>query len=252
MDRRDFILLSTLVGITSVFPKNALGSVIKGLKLNLASYNGPLLNKILLALNQLDRNQITSEKFVNELKRLYSETDLAAEFKDWIHEVPVDGSDHRVLMRHDEANRYYSIDLYYVAANTSTPPHCHHNLISTQTVLKGQLNLRQYNRVSRIDPSHILIRPSRESLVRAGDCILMTETVNNVHWFGATANAALLFNFQVKGIPGPRFDSDRNSAREYLDPTVHRNTSGDLVARELTKIEATDRFEKCHLSEFPF
>ena len=79
----------------------------------------------------------------------------------------------------------------------------------------------------------------------------MTERKDNVHWFGAEKDPAIVFNFNASGTKETTFDPivSRKPGRYYVDP-VSPVEDGRIVARHLSKEEAHGRFERHPLSFF--
>lgn len=81
----------------------------------------------------------------------------------------------------------------------------------------------------------------------------MTESKNNVHWFGSDDLPAVILNFNASGTAERTFDAlkSRNKARYFIDPLFGKSDGGLLLAKEIGKAEAYRRFGRRSLNEFP-
>lgn len=97
-------------------------------------------------------------------------------------------------------------------------PHGHRNLVSAFLVLDGRLRGRHFDRL-RDDPEAILIRPTDDRSFTPGDCAAISDHVDNVHWFTALEDQALLFNVSVTIPERLRLrQTTHSTGRVYLDP----------------------------------
>lgn len=250
-DRREFLLLSLILGICAVWSPGSVASGLKRMKIAPEDYSGPLLNHLNDLISKLDQKKLSPIEFVKEVQKRYAEFDLNKEFSAWLsksHEenaiIP--------FFKGSFADHQQKMSLFFIGPKSAHPPHAHHDIMSVQTVLKGQLHLRQYDRVSRVDEWKIKIKLAQESVLKPGESILMTEHKHNVHWFGTESSPAVVFNFNVQGTPDSTFDSRqlRAPGRSYLDPMGARD--GDfLIASEISRELSLELFAHRPLSDFP-
>jgi hypothetical protein len=137
-------------------------------------YCGPLVVKINDLLDRLDRREITAEQFVSELHQRYNEFDLESEFNQWLGEVPEDCLSVRSLYERTDEMRQSVLHLSYIPPMNSIPPHAHHNLASAQCILKGNLHVRQYDRIARLGPHTLTLRLVSDTILHQYDTILTT------------------------------------------------------------------------------
>src|SRR5690606_31426476 len=89
--------------------------------------------------------------------------------------------------------------------------------VSAFLVLAGSFRGRHFDRVGE-DRDAILIRPTDDRTFQPGDAAAISDQRDNVHWFTALDDQALLFNVSVT-IPEPlRGPGARSTGRVYLDP----------------------------------
>ena len=72
--------------------------------------------------------------------------------------------------------------LFAVDTGRSIIPHGHSNMVSAHLPLTGAFRLRQYDQVSRDDHT-LMIRPTHDRVIAAGDLSSIGEIDDNVHWF---------------------------------------------------------------------
>lgn len=247
--RRRFILLSILTGLTAVASPLAVPRILRRLELEPDLYRGPLIDRINTSLGRLDHREITPELFTQEIDRLFQETNLQTEFDEWL-----DDAHTYVLYRHRNISpwRQRNIFLFYIPPGTSHAPHAHHEVISIQCALKGTVIARQYERVRRLDPRTLALRPISDGILRAGESLRTTEFFNNVHWFGAEEQPALVLNYNINGGIKETFDprGKREVGRYYLDPTLEGREGDLIVAPEIGADEAMAKFSSRPPSAF--
>lgn len=70
-------------------------------------------------------------------------------------------------------------------------PHGHSNMISAHLTLQGRFHLRQYDRIA-IEDDALLIRPTIDEVVTAGNLASIGDPDDNIHWFIAEEQACTL------------------------------------------------------------
>ncbi len=247
-----FTLISSIVGLTKIVSPYAVSRWIRRFGLKSDFYCGPLAAKINDLLDRLDRREITAEQFVSELHQRYIEIDLQTEFNHWLGEVPEDGRSVRTLYERVDQMRKGMLHLSYIPPMNSIPPHAHHDLASAQCILKGNLHVRQYDRIARLDTHMLSLRLVSDTILHQYDTILTTEHLNNVHWFGTNDLPAVVLNFNVIGGFDDTFNvkGTRPVGRYYIDPTTKVREGDLIVAPEISSDEAHARFARHALSEF--
>ncbi|PWT92614.1 MAG: hypothetical protein C5B55_06000 [Blastocatellia bacterium] len=86
-------------------------------------------------------------------------------------------------------------------------PHGHQNMTSCHRVLKGEVLLRQYDRI-KTEGEYILIRQTNEQQGAPGSFSSVSDHKNNVHWLIATTSTAYTFDVIVVGLNGKRTEID--------------------------------------------
>lgn len=242
--RRDFILLSSTIGLASLFDTSALASIMKNNGFGDREYRGQLRSYVEQLLKKCDSGELSSSGFTNLLKRRFDDFDIENEFSHWINQGPNQNSD-RVVYKFRDEKRKTMMLLFFISPGTSHPPHAHHDLMSCQTLLSGELELKQYDRVEKIE-NGLKVKKTNDRIILPGDKIMMTEWNNNIHWFGSRAKPSLVLNCHATGIPDKTFESkdSRNSARYFIDPTKGTQSGDFIVAPEISRDEAHQKFAK--------
>jgi hypothetical protein len=107
--------------------------------------------------------------------------------------------------------------LFSFSSNHAVIPHAHHNLVSAFLVLAGRFRGRHFDRI-REDTDAVIIRPTDDRTFQLGDAAAISDIRNNVHWFTALEDEALLFNVSVTIPEHLRGSSASSTGRIYLDP----------------------------------
>lgn len=84
-------------------------------------------------------------------------------------------------------------------------PHGHANMSSAHLILKGEMQLRNYNN-HRQENKHMIISPSSDRLIQRGDCSTISDERDNVHWFIANTDQAFTFDVIMLDLNGKQYD----------------------------------------------
>lgn len=84
-------------------------------------------------------------------------------------------------------------------------PHGHSNMASGHLILKGEFDLRHYEKVAQTK-EHLTIRPSIDRKAIRGDFSSISDERDNVHWFVATSDQAFTFDVIMLDLNGKRYD----------------------------------------------
>lgn len=115
-------------------------------------------------------------------------------------------------------------------AGRSIVPHGHTNMCTGFIVLRGRWRGRHYERIET-HPDHCVIAPTIDREFGPGEGSTISDHRDNVHWFQAVSEGALVFNWHVAG-SDPR--SREAPGRMYLDPDGERGPGGTIRARRVT------------------
>ena len=251
LTRRSFTVLASLAGLGALVAPAALSRVVRRLRIGSTDAHEPMLDRIERLVGRLDRGELSPEAFLREVQARFDETDLPAELQDHLTAAPP-GNAILAVWSASEANRTRALMLFLLPPASAVPAHAHHSVASAQCVVRGNLWVRQYERVRRLDPLTLALRPVSDRRFAAGETFLTTERLANVHWFGAEAEAAVVVNYSLNGGFGNTFDApdSRPVGRYFVDPTTRDRIDDLIAAPELESDEAHARFASHALSDF--
>lgn len=130
-------------------------------------------------------------------------------------------------------NLSYITRVFGMQQGRSIVPHGHHNLVSGHLVIKGDLRVRNFERVRDEDDS-LVIRPTVDKVISVRDYSTQSSNRNNVHWFTALSSTAFTFDVIVQYL-----NPNRPCGMDFIDP-LHAEKLGDgsLRARRLQPDDA--------------
>lgn len=114
-------------------------------------------------------------------------------------------------------------------------PHGHRNMTSCHRVLKGELLLRQYDRIED-EGEYILIRQSIEEQGKTGSFSSISDDKNNIHWLIATTPKAYTFDIIVVGL------NDKSTEIDNID--IYQAVTVDKEMLKVRKIGVNDALKK--------
>ena len=198
-------------------------------------YEGPLKSRCIALCDALECRAIDVATFMERSRELLQDPQTMAELQDLIARAIKEGKD-QVMYRQQNGKHRITLQLLYLHAREVHPPHTHHNLISNQMTVHGRCHVREYDRLSRLDDSTVLLRLASDGWSTVGDLMQTTETIRNAHWFAADESPCVVLNFYILGYQGWTFDAKdalRRSGRQCLDPTSASQEDGLILGREI-------------------
>ncbi|HLT34997.1 MAG TPA: hypothetical protein VK034_01900 [Enhygromyxa sp.] len=208
----------------------------------IADAAGPSVAETLADLEALSQRLVTgridADGWQTEVEAIFARTSaselLAAITLDWkaLHEQtrragqithPLDPSE----LHGCPATPSFRRKLFSFSRDRAILPHAHRNIVSAFVVLAGSFRGRHFDRV-REQSDALIIRPTDDRSFQPGDAAAISDQRDNVHWFTALDDQALLFNVSVT-IPEPlRGPGPKSTGRVYLDPDGER-LEDDLI-----------------------
>jgi hypothetical protein len=120
-------------------------------------------------------------------------------------------------------------------------PHGHKNMVSAHLVLKGEFELRHYDKV-KDEAEHIIMAPTIDTLAKAGEASSISDDKNNIHWFITRSDHAFTFDMIMTNID-PNFGKAYDI--ENIDPAEAEKLSGNLLrVKKLSVDEALRKYGK--------
>ena len=114
-------------------------------------------------------------------------------------------------------------------------PHGHRNMTSCHRVLKGEVLLRQYDRI-KDESEYMFIRQSIEQQGKSGSFSSISDDKNNVHWLIATTPKAYTFDVIVAGL------NDKATEIDNIDIYEAVRTNNEIL--RVKKIGVNDALKK--------
>ncbi|MEZ5346038.1 MAG: hypothetical protein R2681_10835 [Pyrinomonadaceae bacterium] len=84
-------------------------------------------------------------------------------------------------------------------------PHGHSNMASAHLILDGKLRLRHYDRI-KDQGSHLIVKPSIDKTIVAGDHSSISDERDNIHWFIAETDSAFSLDVIMLDLDGAKYD----------------------------------------------
>jgi hypothetical protein len=213
--------------------------------------NHPFVTNAVDLIKRLRTGVLTPLAYHDEVLKLTQDPETKESLAPMVQQTLNEKCDQILYRRTGDTHRE-AIQMFYLAANVLHPPHCHHNIISTQMMMAGEVHVREYDRVARLTPTTILLRLKSDKWIGQGSALRATETSGNCHWFGASDSPAVMLNFNAYGYQDWTFNPpDKPLLRNLVDPTHGVNPDGLIIALEIDAITAYKKFGGRPLSDFP-
>jgi len=127
----------------------------------------------------------------------------------------------------------YSTAIFGMQQGRSIVPHGHHNVVSGHLIIKGNLHVRNFERL-RDEDDTLIIRPTIDRIISERDCSTQSSSRNNIHWFTAVSSSAFTFDVIVQYL-----DPEQPCGRDYIDPLhAQKLSDGSLRVRRLKQEDA--------------
>jgi hypothetical protein len=218
---------------------------------DITDFNHPFVTSVVSAIEQLKIGELTPMMYQQVIENIIASHNLGVTLRPWIDRALAEKKD-QVLYRRTGKSHREGIQLFYLEKNILHPPHCHHNILSTQLMLVGRVYAREYDRIARLTPKSLLLRLRTDRWMLPGDALVASELDKNCHWFGAGDEPAVMLNLNAYGYQDWTFNpKDRPLLRNLVDPTVGKNADGLYIAEEVSAEEAYAKFGGRPLEDFP-
>lgn len=103
------------------------------------------------------------------------------------------------------SNTVFVKKIFGLQKERSIIPHGHSNMTSSHLVLKGELALRQFEKIEE-DENHVVIKPTVDRIATRGDTSSISDERNNIHWFIANSQHAFTFDVIMLDLNGKHYD----------------------------------------------
>lgn len=211
----------------------------------------PLVAALLATTDAFGDGALDVVAFQDRVLGILRDDPPAAALAPWIARA-LETREDGVLSRRALAERDDTIQVIHVAEGEVHPCHCHHNVTSTQVLLTGRLEAREFDRVAHAGPDAMRLRLLYDGPMRPGDILQARDGARNAHWFAAVGGPATILNFNIRGYEADTFypAATRPLGRRLLDAT-RADDDGLILARVIGVEEAYARFGRTPLSAFP-
>jgi hypothetical protein len=210
----------------------------------------PLVKRSVALIAQLAARDLTPDKYQRAVRALHEELDLPKTLAGLVEQTLAAKED-VVLYRRTGTLHRETIQLFFLDPSVFHPPHCHHNILSTQLILRGKAHIREFDRIARVGDDKILMRLRRDAVIGPGDALRASEIDANCHWFGAVDGPVVMLNFNAYGYQDWTFNPRGPLRRKLVDPTFGLSPDGLTLAKEISIEQAYAKFGGRPLSDFP-
>ena len=138
------------------------------------------------------------------------------------HETAEDVTFEKVKGLPDELS--FAPYFYAMKKGVAVVPHGHQNMTTMHMMLKGEAHGWHYDRL-RDEPEHLIIKPTKDKILTAGDVSTISDERDNIHWFKAQSEPVFMFNIGVYGL-NPKAAT---TGRDYIDPQQGENLSNGTI-----------------------
>jgi hypothetical protein len=112
-------------------------------------------------------------------------------------------------------------------------PHGHRNMVSAHLIADGSFRVRNFDRIGDRDGA-MIIRPTRDGIVRTGEISTMSSTRDNIHWFVPVGGSATTFDVIVSALDRNQPDFDIAA----IDPIGGRRLPNGAILAPVISFEA--------------
>ncbi|MEM8908123.1 MAG: hypothetical protein AAGD05_09785, partial [Bacteroidota bacterium] len=84
-------------------------------------------------------------------------------------------------------------------------PHGHSNMVSAHLIIKGEMHLRQYDKI-RIEGHHMIVKPTVDKVIKTGELSSISDDKDNIHWFIANTDTAFTFDIIMLNLKDRKYN----------------------------------------------
>ncbi len=84
-------------------------------------------------------------------------------------------------------------------------PHGHSNMVSAHLVLKGEMHLRNYEKIAQ-EKEFLIIKPTVDKIISIGESSSISDEKDNIHWFIANSETAFTFDVIMLDLKDKPYD----------------------------------------------
>lgn len=113
-------------------------------------------------------------------------------------------------------NTVFAKKIFGMKKDRAIIPHGHSNMASAHLVLKGEMHLRHYEKISKEGRS-LIIKPSIDRIAKTGESSSISDDKDNVHWFIADSETAFTFDVIMLDLNNQKYDIHNLDIYESVD-----------------------------------
>lgn len=122
-------------------------------------------------------------------------------------------------------------------------PHGHHNMSSAHLILRGNFDVKHYDKVQE-SSNEMIIKPTIDKIGKAGEATSISDERDNVHWYRALTDKAYTFDVIMLNL-------DTNYGKSHhisnIDPKEGKNIGKGLIqVPKLNVQQALKKYGKSH------
>lgn len=125
--------------------------------------------------------------------------------------------------------KWWYLKLHFMAPGNIHGLHAHRNVISTQVILRGNMKVREFDRLTTLDQSPVKLRVFSDGIFSQFDSIQSTDNSRNVHGFEPYEGPAVRFQFYLRGHTS-FFNRFPKRGRLYIDPIAGTENENCIMA----------------------
>ena len=163
---------------------------------------------------------------IDRITRAFRYPTLLAEFADPVLPLGVLPTGRR---------RQWFVRVFGMRRGGAIIPHVHNNMVSAHLVVSGAFHARTHDRV-KDQADAVLLRPSLDLVIGAGDVITMSDQRDNQHWLVAQADRSMTFDVGVVDLPASWSYGHKANANHmvFVDADRTPERDGLVVAPVMT------------------
>lgn len=102
-------------------------------------------------------------------------------------------------------NTVYLKKIFGMKKDRAIIPHGHSNMASAHLILKGEMHLRNYDKIDR-DGENLIIKPTVDKIIKSGESSSISDDRDNIHWFIANTDTAFTFDVIMVDLNNKNYD----------------------------------------------
>lgn len=164
--------------------------------------NSNLVKQLEQLIYELEREQYSSEDFIEKVSELMKEEAAKGELEQWLSSFDEKSENVDITLARKlfyKPLKWWYLKLHFMKEGNRHGLHAHRNVLSTQVIVRGKLKVQEFDRLSPLTPPYVNLRLKYEGDAHANDALMSTDTISNVHGFEPYPEGAVRFQFYLRG-----------------------------------------------------